>query len=106
MNAKTSPPHRVLVTGASGAVGTPICRHLLGRGHHARGLYHVCAAAVTAGVQRLVIASSLQVIIGLGKKGLIRVEDGAAPTNHYALTKVWAEDLGESTPACTRFRWS
>ena len=151
MNAKTSPPHRVLVTGASGAIGTPVCSHLLGRGHHVRGfaleanidladsvtgdlsdlhkvreavedvdtviplgaypynadfldvllepnvrrLYHVCAAAVTAGVQRLVIASSMQVIGGLGKEGLIRVGDGAAPTNHYALTKAWAEDLGE-----------
>ena len=151
MNAKTPTPHRVLVTGASGAIGTPVCRHLLGRGHqvrglaleantdladsvigdlsdldkvheavadmhtvihlgaypnnadflnvllepNVRGLYHVCAAAVAAGVQRLVIASSLQVISGLGKEGLIRVEDGVAPTNHYALTKVWAEDLGE-----------
>ena len=27
--------------------------------------------------------------------GLIRIEDGAAPTNHYALTKVWAESMGE-----------
>ena len=152
MNAKTSPPHRVLVTGASGPIGTPVCRHLLGRVHHVRGfaleanidladsvtgdlsdlhkvreavedvdtvihlgaypynagfldvllepnvrgLYHICAAAVTAGVQRLLIASSLQVISGLGKEWLIRVEDGAAPTNHYALTKVWVEDLGEN----------
>ena len=71
------------------------------RGHHARGLYHVCAAAVTAGVQRLVIASSLQVIIGLGKEGLIRVKDGAAPNNHYA-PKIWTK----CTPACTSFQWS
>lgn len=142
---------RVLVTGASGAIGTPVCQHLLARGHHVRGfslepnanlqdqviadlsdfsavrravadidtvihlgaypnnadfldvllepnvrgLYHVCAAAVEAGVQRLALASSLQVISGHKKEGLIRVEDGAKPTNHYALTKVWAEDIGE-----------
>lgn len=151
MNDKSSTQHRVLVTGASGAIGTPVCAHLVERGHqvrgfaleanadladsvigdlsdldkvreavadvdtvihlgaypnnadfldvllepNVRGLYHVCAAAVEAGVERLVIASSLQVISGLKKEGLIRIEDGAAPTNHYALSKVWAEDLGE-----------
>ena len=144
-------PRRVLVTGASGAIGTPVCRHLLERSHqvrgfalektpyldesrvgdlsdlgavrtamdqietvihlgaypnnadflqvllqpNVRGLYHVCSTAVEAGVQRLVIASSLQVISGLKKEGVIRIEDGAAPTNHYALSKIWAEDLGE-----------
>ena len=146
-----SAPRRVLVTGASGAIGTPVCRRLLERGHqvrgfalesnpeledcivgdlsdidkvgasvqnidtvihlgaypnnadflevllepNVRGLYHVCAAAVEAGVQRLVLASSLQVISGLKQKDTIRIEDGTAPTNHYALTKVWAEDLGK-----------
>jgi putative NADH-flavin reductase len=147
-NAKSQ---RVLVTGASGAIGTPVCQHLLARGHqvrgfsleanpdlddqvvgdlsdfdavrravadidvvihlgaypnnadfldvllepNVRGLYHVCAAAVESGVKRLALASSLQVISGHKKEGLIRVEDGAKPTNHYALTKVWAEDIGE-----------
>jgi putative NADH-flavin reductase len=143
-------PRRILVTGASGAIGTPVCRHLLERGHqvrgfslgahpqlqdsvvgdlsdleavrravvdmdtvihlgafpddadfidellepNVRGLYHVCAAAVDAGVSRLVLASSLQVISGIEKEGLIEIEDGAAPVNHYALTKVWAEQMG------------
>lgn len=144
-------PQRVLVTGASGAIGTPVCRHLQARGHHVRGfsleehpdledqiagdlsdleavrhavkdidviihlgaypnnadflqvllepnvrgLYHVCAAGAEAGVRRLALASSLQVISGHQKEGLIRIEDGAKPTNHYALTKVWAEDMGD-----------
>lgn len=151
MTESTTTPHRVLVTGASGAIGTPVCRHLLERGHsvrgfaltanpdladsivgdladlalvrqavegidtvihlaaypnnadfldvllepNVRGLYNVCAAAVAAGVQRLALASSLQVISGIKKEGIVHIADGAAPTNHYALTKVWAEDLGE-----------
>ena len=40
MHVKTPTPHRVLVSGASGTIGTigtPACRHLLGRGHHLRG---------------------------------------------------------------------
>ena len=95
MNDNSPQPQRVLVTGASGASGTPVCRHLLARGHHVRGLYHICAAAVEAGVQRLALASSLQVISGIKKEGTIHVEDGTAPNNHYALTKVWAEDICE-----------
>ncbi len=151
MSESASIPQRVLVTGASGAIGTPICRHLRARGHrvrgfslephpdledqitgdlsdavavhramadvdavihlgaypnnadfvdvllepNVRGLYHVCAAAVESGVKRLVLASSLQVISGHKREGIIRIEDGAKPTNHYALTKVWAEDIGD-----------
>ncbi len=151
MSERKSISQRVLVTGASGAIGTPVCQHLLTRGHrvrgfslepnpnldeqvigdlsdfaavrravadidvvihlgaypnnadfldvllepNVRGLCHVCAAAVETGVKRLALASSLQVISGHKKEGLIRVEDGAKPTNHYALTKVWAEDIGE-----------
>lgn len=147
----TPTPRRVLVTGASGAIGTPVCRHLESRGHrvrgfsleagdtpketqvgdladfdavrravagcdtvvhlgaypnnadfldvllepNVRGLYHVCAAAVEAGVKRLILASSLQVISGHTREGTLKAEDGAAPTNHYALTKVWAESMGE-----------
>ena len=151
MSDLSTEPCRILVTGASGAIGTPVCRHLLQRGHmvrgfsleahpqledcvvgdlsdldavrravagmdtvihlgafpddadfldeliepNVRGLYHVCSAAVDAGVTRIVLASSLQVISGLKKDGLIRIEDGAAPVNHYALTKVWAEQMGQ-----------
>ena len=143
-------PRRILVTGASGAVGTPVCAHLLRRGHQVRGfsleadeqlhdvvvgslsdgeavrraaadrdtiihlaafpdpadfidvllepnvvgLHHICEAAVEVGARRLILASTLQVISGLGRDGPVRIEDGVAPTNHYALTKVWAEEAG------------
>jgi len=65
------------------------------------GLYQVVTAAVEAGVRRIVLASSMQVVSGLGRPRA--AEDDAepistqarAPTNNYALTKLWAEDLGE-----------
>jgi uronate dehydrogenase len=60
------------------------------------GLYHICEAAVEYGVRRLVLASSVQVISGHRFRDRpVRVEDGPAPTNHYALTKAWAELAGE-----------
>ncbi len=66
-----------------------------------RGLFHVCDAARQAGVARLILASSLQVVEGHGwNAGTIRVEDGLAPTNHYALTKAWAELLGGMYARC------
>jgi uronate dehydrogenase len=61
-----------------------------------RGLYHICDAARELGVRRLVLASSVQAVTAhLRRGGLVRVEDGPAPANHYALTKVWAEQMGE-----------
>ena len=151
MHTKTDLPQRILVTGASGAIGTPVCSYLLSLGHHVRGfskekhpnlqdqviddlcnenavqramnridivihlgaypnnadfldvlmepnvrgLYNVCSAAADSSVKRLVLASSLQVVNGHHKEGVIRIEDGSKPTNHYALTKVWAEDMGD-----------
>ena len=60
------------------------------------GLYHICEAAVEFGVKRLVLASSVQVISGHHFRDRpVRVEDGPAPTNHYALTKAWAEIAGD-----------
>ncbi|MCB0063830.1 MAG: NAD(P)-dependent oxidoreductase [Caldilineaceae bacterium] len=144
--------HRVLVTGAAGAIGRLIAGHLEKRGHRVRGfdrlpvpeladqiignlgdraavcravagmdtvihlaafrndadfmqvllepnvigLYEVCEAAQLAGVQRLVLASTIQVINGFGPdEEPVRVSDGPRPTNHYALTKLWAEITGE-----------
>lgn len=68
-----------------------------------RGLFHVCDAARQAGVRRLVLASSAQVINGHfsgdnrsgARSNLITPHDAPKPVNHYALTKQWAEDLGD-----------
>ncbi|MBV7334937.1 NAD(P)-dependent oxidoreductase [Chloroflexi bacterium TSY] len=144
---------RVLVTGSTGAIGQPVCQHLLVRGHSVRGfarrptpnvadhvigdlsdrdavfravegmdtvihlgaypnpadfldvligpnvigLYNICEAAREFSVQRLVLASTLQVVTGHGwsKGQLVRIEDGPKPVNHYALTKAWAEVIGD-----------
>lgn len=60
------------------------------------GLYHVCEAAAEMKVRRLVLASTVQVISGhtFGDRA-VEVEDGPAPSNHYALTKAWAELAGQ-----------
>jgi uronate dehydrogenase len=61
-----------------------------------RGLFHICDAARQFGVQRLALASTLQTVDGHGSPARpIRIEEGPAPTNHYALTKVWAEEMGK-----------
>lgn len=150
------PTHTVLVTGSSGAVGSPVVRELLARGHRVRGLnrrpssgpeeafsggiadreavdraMHGCDAVVhlaaatddapfldvlekpnvvglfqimdaarELGVKRVVLASTMQTISGVkGKEGLITADD-AAPRNHYALTKIWAERMGEMYARC------
>lgn len=150
-------PKKVLVTGSSGAIGLPVCQHLIARGHTVRGfdlvataelddcivgdladqdvvmhaadgvdaivhlgaypdranfmdkllgpnvigLYNICEAAKEFDVARLVLASSVQTLSGHGfGEHTIRVEDGARPTSHYALTKVWAEVAGEMYARC------
>jgi NAD(P)-dependent dehydrogenase (short-subunit alcohol dehydrogenase family) len=67
-----------------------------------RGLYHVCDAAQARSVQKLIVASSVQVVTGHSFRvpshcfeRLIKVEDGPRVINHYALTKLWAETIGE-----------
>lgn len=156
MSEDTPISKRILVTGSTGAIGQPVCAHLLARGHHVRGfarrptpglddyvmgdladrekvrtavdgmdtvihlgaypnpadfidvllgpnvigLHHICEAAKDFGVQRLVLASTLQVVTGhrMGEQQIERpivVEDGPAPVNHYALTKAWAEIAGD-----------
>lgn len=153
MSEQANHPRRVLVTGSTGAIGQPVCAHLLARGHHVRGLarrptpglqdyvvgdlndrakvrqavegmdtvlhlgaypndadfidvlmepnvrglYHVCDAAREFGVKRLMLASTLQTVTGHGypEGKTIRIEDGPMPVNHYALTKVWAEVMGD-----------
>src|SRR4051812_45782970 len=149
---KTSKPKRVLVTGATGAIGSVVAQHLLARGHqvrgfarhpnkdikdyvtgdlsdqnavraavegmdvvvhlgaypndadfltvllepNVRGLFHICDAAREFKIERLALASTLQTVAGHGSPARpIRIEEGPAPTNHYALTKVWAEEMGK-----------
>lgn len=60
------------------------------------GTYRVFEAARKCGVERVVAASSVQVVDGLVGEGRVpvRVEDGTAPMNHYAVSKVFAEQLG------------
>jgi nucleoside-diphosphate-sugar epimerase len=60
------------------------------------GLYHVCEAAVEAGVKRLILASSVQVVTGHQfRDRAVTLADGPAPVNHYALTKAWLELSGD-----------
>jgi uronate dehydrogenase len=66
------------------------------------GLFHVLDGARQEGVRRVALASSIQV---LGKwwdkeRPHPASTSVAAPTNHYALTKVWAEQMGEMYARC------
>lgn len=61
-----------------------------------RGLFHICDAAREYKVERLSLASTMQTVTGHGwPQRAIRIEEGPAPVNHYALTKVWAEAAGD-----------
>jgi|OM-RGC.v1.011047488 Nucleoside-diphosphate-sugar epimerases len=58
------------------------------------GPYRIFEGAVKAGVQRVVVASSIQVSSPWDSEGeSIRVEDTPFLNNHYALTKLWVEDM-------------
>lgn len=56
------------------------------------GLYHVFDQARAQGVPRVIFASSMQVV-GRGWKPTVTPER-TEPRNHYALTKLWAEQMG------------
>lgn len=60
-------------------------------------VHHVLEAARQAGVERVVLASSLQVITAMSQRldRPIREEDGTLPVNGYAVTKVFAEAMGQ-----------
>ena len=59
------------------------------------GLYHVMEAARAGGVQRVILASTIQVSGGLPRGASpIRVEDGVAPYGLYGATKIFAESVG------------
>jgi uronate dehydrogenase len=64
-------------------------------GSNVVGLYNVMNAAREEGVGRVVLASTLQIAWNRKpRKRPARVRE-ARPGNHYALTKLWAEQMGE-----------
>lgn len=59
------------------------------------GLYHVLEAAVERRIERIVLASTMQTLGNLVRQDhTVRLADGVAPGNHYALSKVLAEEMG------------
>jgi uronate dehydrogenase len=61
-------------------------------GPNVLGLYHVLDAARAEGVKRVVLASSVQTV-GTRNDRRLKAEH-RAPANHYAVTKVLAEEMG------------
>jgi uronate dehydrogenase len=59
------------------------------------GLYNVMDAARANALKRVVLASSMMVVAGWSDSPRPARVDERRPHNHYALTKVWAEQMGE-----------
>ncbi len=65
-------------------------------GPNVRGLFHVFDAARQEGLRRVVLASSIQVVGQWWEpKAVPASTRDTQPLNHYALTKVWAEQMSE-----------
>jgi len=60
-----------------------------------RGTYHVFEAARQAGVSRVVYGSSLTVLWGSPQYETLHDDLPPRPSNFYAVTKCWGEQLGE-----------
>jgi nucleoside-diphosphate-sugar epimerase len=58
------------------------------------GLFNVMNAAREEGVRRVVLTSSMMVVASREIERPART-DAARPVNHYALTKLWAEQMGK-----------
>jgi nucleoside-diphosphate-sugar epimerase len=71
-------------------------------GPNVRGLFHVLDAARLEGVRRVTLASSIQVLGRWWERNPGRPASAADanPINHYALTKLWAEQMGEMYARC------
>jgi nucleoside-diphosphate-sugar epimerase len=69
-------------------------------GPNVTGVFNVLSAAREAGVRRVVLASTLQVIWERATTDRVAGTDEACPANHYALTKLWAEQMGEMYARC------
>jgi nucleoside-diphosphate-sugar epimerase len=63
-------------------------------GPNVMGLFNVMDAARQEGVRRVVLASSIQVLSRREERQKPARVDEAHPGNHYALTKLWAEEMG------------
>ncbi len=61
------------------------------------GTYNVMDSAKRHKLRRVILASSMQVVSGLWKKNDLpmKIEHGTAPVNHYGVTKIFAEALGQ-----------
>ena len=69
-------------------------------GPNVTGLYNLMSAAQELRVPRVVLASTMQLAWGgQDSDRPARVEE-ARPANHYALTKLWAEQMGEMYARC------
>jgi uronate dehydrogenase len=71
-------------------------------GPNVLGLFHVLDAARLEGVRRVILASSIQALGAWwdqSRPAPAGARDGS-PTNHYGLTKVWAEHMGEMYARC------
>jgi uronate dehydrogenase len=66
------------------------------------GLYQTFDAARAAGVQRMIFASTIQTIRGYGwpEDQTLTASDPVKPTNHYALAKIWGEQMNEMYARC------
>jgi len=60
-----------------------------------RGTYHILEAAKAAGVKRVVLGSSLTVLLGSPRYPRTHDDLPVRPSNFYAVTKLWGEQLGE-----------
>jgi nucleoside-diphosphate-sugar epimerase len=58
------------------------------------GLHNILEAARPAGVKRIILASSCQAAFLRNAPKPIKVKE-RFPLNHYGLTKLWAEDMGQ-----------
>lgn len=60
------------------------------------GTYQIFLAVKEHGIKRLIVTSSIQVVNRLAGPGkTVRVRDGPGPDNHYGVTKLFAENMGD-----------
>lgn len=66
------------------------------------GVRNVAQAAMDQGVDRLVLASSIQAVSAYPPGTQVRADDQARPANLYGATKAWAEAVGSWVAAVSR----